>query len=101
MNVIENLMLFYDTGISEMKEIVTELIIMLPIKSKFLIQHAKTKLISRPFINSLLLSDGNFIMRMLKTLEIIITNLTLEEVSNFLEDVKDDLFEKFYEILRE
>jgi hypothetical protein len=30
-------MLFYDTGISEMKEIVTELIIMLPMKSKFLI----------------------------------------------------------------
>jgi hypothetical protein len=40
-------------------------------------------------------------MRMLKTLEIIITHLTLEEVSYFLEDVKEDLFEKFYEILRE
>jgi hypothetical protein len=36
-NVIENLMSFYDTGIPEMKEIVTELIIMLPLKSKYLI----------------------------------------------------------------
>ena len=34
---IENLMSFYDTGIPEMKEIVTELIIMLPLKSKYLI----------------------------------------------------------------
>jgi hypothetical protein len=36
-NVIENLMAFYDTGIPEMKEIITELIIMLPLKSKYLI----------------------------------------------------------------
>lgn len=36
-NIIENLMAFYETGIPEMKEIVTELIIMLPLKSKYLI----------------------------------------------------------------
>ena len=40
-------------------------------------------------------------MRMLKTLEIIVTNLTFEEINYFLEDVKEDLFEKLYDILRE
>jgi hypothetical protein len=40
-------------------------------------------------------------MRMLKTLEIIVANLTFDEINYFLEDVKEELFEKLYEILRE
>jgi hypothetical protein len=52
-------------------------------------------------INSLSLADGNFTMRMLKTLELIITTLSFEEINNFLEDVKDELLEKLYNILRE
>ena len=73
-------MVFYDTGIPEMREIVTNLIIMLPLKSKYLIQLAKSKIIAEPFINSLLLSDGTFTMRMLKTLEIIVMNLSFDEI---------------------
>lgn len=65
-------MAFYDTGIPELKEIVTELMMMLPLKSKFLIQLAKSKIIAKPLINSLLLTDGGLAMRTLKTLEIII-----------------------------
>lgn len=99
-NIIENLMAFYETGIPEMKEIVTELIIMLPLKSKYLIQLAKSKIIAKPFINSLLLSDGSFTMRMLKTLEIIVLNLSFEEIQYFLQDVKEDLLEKLYDILK-
>ncbi len=58
-------------------------------------------MIAKPLINSLSLADGNFTMRMLKTLELIITTLSFEEINNFLEDVKDELLEKLYNILRE
>lgn len=100
-NVIENLLAFYETGIPEMKEIVTELIIMLPLKTKYLIQLAKSKLIAKPLINSLNLQDGNFTMRMLKTFDLIIGQLTFEEINVFLEDVKEELLEKLYGILRD
>jgi len=40
-------------------------------------------------------------MRMLKHLDLIIANLTFDEINNFLEDVKEDLLEKLYDILRE
>ena len=40
-------------------------------------------------------------MRMLKTLDLIIGNLSFDEINNFLEDVKEELLEKLYEILRE
>lgn len=52
-------------------------------------------------VNSLSLADGNFTMRMLKTLDLIIGNLSFDEINNFLEDVKEELLEKLYEILRE
>jgi len=56
-NVIENLMAFYDTGIPEIKEIVTELIIMLPLKSKHLISLTKNKFYAKPLVNSLSLES--------------------------------------------
>lgn len=92
-------MAFYDTGIPELKEIVTELVMMLPLKSKFLIQLAKSKIIAKPLINSLLLTDCGFTLRTLKTLEIIIQTLSFDEVNYFLDDVKEDLLNKLYKIL--
>ena len=40
-------------------------------------------------------------MRMLKTLEIYVANLSFDEINFFLEEVKEELFDKLYEILRE
>lgn len=96
-NILENFLKFFDTGIPELADIVTELVIMLPLKSKHIIQFAKQGYIVRPLLHCLcLMSDYNYLLRTLKTFEIIISHSTAEEINNFLEGVKDKLINRLF-----
>ena len=67
-NVLDNFMRLYETGIPELADIITELIIMLPLKSKHIIQFAKQGYIVKPLLHCLcLMSDYNYTLRTLKT----------------------------------
>ena len=78
-NVLDNFLKFYETGIPELADIVTELVIMLPLKSKHIIQFAKQGYIVKPLLHCLcLMSDYNYLLRTLKTFEIIISHSTAD-----------------------
>lgn len=94
-NIFNNFIDLYNTNIPELKEIVIELIILLPLKTRQLI--TKYQVLSTPLINSLSLSESSFILRGLKTLDVIIFSISQEETENiFLKDKKEDLVEKLY-----
>lgn len=99
-NVLDNFLKFYETGIPELADIVTELVIMLPLKSKHIIQFAKQGYIVKPLLHCLcLMSDYNYLLRTLKTFEIIISHSTADEISQFLNGVKDKLINRLFEMI--
>ena len=100
-NILENLIALFDTDIIEIKQIVCELILMLPLRIKQTLLICKNKLLAKPFIRSLSILDSSFTSRSLKMLDQIIAYSTQEDLQNFLEDVKDELIEKLYEIIYE
>lgn len=101
-NVLENFMKLYETGIPELADIVTELIIMLPLKSKHIIHFAKQGYIVKPLLHCLcMMSDYNYTLRTLKTLEIIISHSNIEEINSFLDGVKDKLINRLYQMVNE
>jgi len=73
-NIFNNFIGLYQTNIPELKEIVIELIILLPLKTRSLI--TKYDVLSTPLINSLSLSESSFILRGLKTLDVIIFSIS-------------------------
>lgn len=74
-NVLENLHKLFETGIPELADIVTELIIMLPLKSKHIIQYAKQGFIVKPLLHCLcMMADYNYTLRTIKTFEIIVSH---------------------------
>ena len=73
-NIFNNFIGLYDTNIPELKEIVIELIILLPLKTRSLI--TKYEVLSTPLINSLSLFESSFILRGLKTLDVIIVSIS-------------------------
>ena len=101
-NVLDNFALLYDTGIPELADIVTELIIMLPLKSKHIIHFARQGYIVKPLLHCLcLMSDYNYTLRTLKTFEIIISHSNAEEINSFLDGMKDKLIERLYHMVGE
>lgn len=83
-----------------MAGIVTELIIMLPLKSKHIIQFAKQGYIVKPLLHCLcLMSDYNYLLRALKTFEIIINHSTAEEIAQFLDGIKEKLINRLFEMV--
>ena len=77
----------YNTNIPELKQIIEELIILLPLKTRQLITNYDV--IATPLINSLTLSESSFILRGLKTIEVIIFSISNKEAENiFLKDKK-------------
>ena len=73
---------------------------MLPLKSKHIIQFAKQGYIVKPLLHCLcLMSDYNYLLRTLKTFEIIISHSTADEISQFLNGVKDKLINRLFEMI--
>ena len=59
---MENFIALYNTGVQELKDIVTEIMVMLPLKSKFYINLCKMhKPIVHVLINSLLIADTHLL----------------------------------------
>ena len=56
--IIDNLTALFNTGIPEIKEIVSELVVMLPLKSKHIITLCKNKILTPLMVHSLSTSDG-------------------------------------------
>ncbi|KAL4497765.1 hypothetical protein ABPG72_000520 [Tetrahymena utriculariae] len=98
-NIIENLIALFDTDIHEVKVIVCELILLLPLKVRHIV--AKTKIIGRPLVKALSLFDQANTVRSLKTIESILGYCTHEEVQHFFMENKDELMEKLYQIIYE
>lgn len=99
-NILDNFLRFYETGIPELADIVTELVIMLPLKSKHIIQFAKQGYIVKPLLHCLcLMSDYNYLLRTLKTFEIIISHSSAEEIAQFLDGVRDRLINRLFEMV--
>ena len=70
---------------------------MLPLKSKHIIQFAKQGYIVKPLLHCLcLMSDYNYLLRTLKTFEIIISHSTADEINQFLSGVKDKLINRLF-----
>ena len=100
-NILDNFLRFYETGIPELADIVTELVIMLPLKSKHIIQFAKQGYIVKPLLHCLcLMSDYNYLLRTLKTFEIIISHSTAEEIGQFLDGLKEKLINRLFEMVQ-
>jgi hypothetical protein len=94
-NVLENLHKLFETGIPELADIVTELIIMLPLKSKHIIQYAKQGFIVKPLLHCLcMMADYNYTLRTIKTFEIIVSHSSSEEISLFMDGIKDKLISR-------
>jgi len=56
----------YNTGIPEIKEVITDLIVILPLKQKFVVNLSKQKPIAEILVNSLKLTDYNLLSFILK-----------------------------------
>ncbi len=61
----------------------------------------KSKLLAKPLVKCLSLFDQSYTTRTLKIFDQIVGYNTQEDLMNFLEDVKDELIDKLYEILYE
>lgn len=101
-NVLENLHKLFETGIPELADIITELVIMLPLKSKHIIQYARQGFIVKPLLHCLcMMNDYNYTLRTIKTFEIIISHSSSEEIAEFLEPIKFKLINRLFEIVGE
>lgn len=99
-NVLQNLHKLFETGIPELADIVTELVIMLPLKSKHIIQYARQGYIVKPLLHCLcMMNDYNYTLRTIKTFQIIISHSSAEEIAEFLEPIKFKLINRLFEIV--
>ena len=75
---------------------------MLPLKSKHIIHFARQGYIVKPLLHCLcLMSDYNYTLRTLKTFEIIISHSNSEEISSFLDGMKDKLIDRLFYMVSE
>lgn len=97
-NIFNNFIGLYETNIPQLKEIVIELIILLPLKTRQLV--TKFEVLSTPLIDSLSLPESSFILRGLKTLDVIISSISQENLEKkFIKGKKQLLIRKLYHML--
>jgi hypothetical protein len=73
---------------------------MLPLKSKHIIQYAKQGFIVKPLLHCLcMMADYNYTLRTIKTFEIIVSHSSSEEISLFMDGIKDKLINRLLEIV--
>lgn len=94
LNIIKNFIALYDAGVPEMNDVLSELILMIPLRTKHIL--AQSKLLIGPLITSLNLIENNFLKKGLKTLDIILQNNRKEELDSLLVNVKEKLINKLY-----
>jgi hypothetical protein len=73
---------------------------MLPLKSKHIIQYAKSGYIVKPLLHFLcMMADYNYMLRTIKTFDIIVSHSTAEEIAVFMDGIKDKLINRLLEIV--
>lgn len=73
---------------------------MLPLKSKHIIQYAKQGFIVKPLLHCLcMMADYNYTLRTIKTFEIIVSHSSSEEISQFMDGIKDRLINRLLQIV--
>lgn len=70
--IVDNFSALFNTGIPEIKEIVSELVVMLPLKSKNLITLCKSRIITPLMVNSLCSNDSILLSKIILPFLIII-----------------------------
>lgn len=101
LDIVENLRVLSSIGIPDVIEVVAELIIILPLKSKNIIMMARTGQFVKPLINCLSFGDPNYSSRGIRTLDIVFSHSTYEEIQSLLGDMKDSLINSLVELIRQ
>ena len=93
-NIIKNFIALYEAGLPEMNDVLSELILMIPLRTKQIL--GASKMLISPLITSLNLTETNFLRKGLKTLDIILQNHQNEDLENLLLNVKERLINKLF-----
>jgi hypothetical protein len=81
--------------------VIAELIIILPLKSKNIITLSRSGQFIRPLINCLTLNDPNYSTRAIRTLDIIFSHSSYEEIDQLLSGLKDTLIAILVDLIRQ